>query len=287
MNWFTFSLLSITALATAELLQQKLLNDDNEIDPRSSAVITFGIQTLLALPIIYFFGLGKYFLDVFDKDVFGYLLLTSFTASIAMVFYLKSFMVKNISFSSMLISFSVVVSTILGTLIFNEVLSWQKLVGITLILLAIVSLNYKNVNLEKNHLFGLLAGLFFGVTYTFDKLVVLETHPMIYLFWSFLFVVLLGFAQNPKSVILASKKLRKVDLKHLLISGSGYFVYNICTFFAYSVGGEVGRVDAINNSQVFLIILVEYFILNQKKDMVRKIITAIVAFAGVYILGNF
>lgn len=287
MNWFVFTLISISALAIAELVQQKLLNDENDIDPNSSTVVTFGILTLLAIPAIFLFGEGANFFTVFDPKVFWYLVASSITATAAMFFYLRSFVVKNISFSTMLISFSVVVSTVLGILIFNESIEILKLIGIGLVLVAIAILNFNNAQLEKNNLYGLLAGVFFGITYTFDKMVILEIHPIVYLFWSYLFVVFLSYVQAPKAVNSAIKSLRIVDIRNVLISGAGYFVFNICTFFAYSVGGEVGRVDAINNTQVFLIILAEYFILKQRDGMVRKLVTACIAIAGVFILGNY
>lgn len=77
------------------------------------------------------------------------------------------------------------------------------------------------------------------------------------------------------------------DYKEIAISGIGYFLFNYFTFRAYILGGEVGRVDAINNSQIFLIILFEFFILRQKTSLRRKLITAAIAFTGVMILGFF
>lgn len=287
MTWFGFAILSITALAIAELVQQKLLNDKNDVDPNTSTVLTFGIQTLLAIPIIFLFNEQNNFFLVFDHKVFWYVVLTSITASFAMYFYLKSFVAKNISFSTMFISLSVVVSTLLGIVIFGETTGLMKMFGITLVLSAVAILNFKNEQLEKNNLYGLLAGVFFGITYTFDKMVVLEIHPMVYLFWSFLFVIFIALVQNPRGIIKAIKTLKILDIRNLLISGIGYLVYNLCTFFAYNVGGEVGRVDAINNSQIFLIILAEYFILKQKTGMTRKLVTATIAIIGVYILGNY
>ena len=287
MTWFVFSLISVFALAAAELIQQRLLGDDNDVDPKTSTVLTFGIQTVLVIPVIFIIGQGNNFFAVFDKRVFWFLLLSSVSASFAMYYYLKSFLVKNLSFSTTLISFSVVVSSILGILVFKESVNLEKFIGIFLVLASIVIINYSNEHFERNSLFGLLAGIFFGITYTFDKMVVLEVHPMVYLFWSFLFVILIAFYINPRPVINAIKTLRAVDIRNLMISGTGYLIFNVCTFFAYSVGGEVGRVDAINNSQIFLIIIAEYFILKQRVGTIRKFSTAAIAFLGVYILGNF
>ncbi len=86
--------------------------------------------------------------------------------------------------------------------------------------------------------------------------------------------------------VVNSIKGKKLNVfKPIIISGIGYFLFNLFTFNAYVFGGEVGRVDAINNSQVFLIILFEYFILKHLESVKRKVVTAIIAFSGVFILG--
>ena len=100
-----------------------------------------------------------------------------------MIYYLRSFKVKNISISTIFIAFSVVVSTTLGIIFFSESLYLYKLLGIALVLLAIVSLNISNFQLEKNHFYGLIAGTMFGITYSIDKYIITDSiQPIIYIF---------------------------------------------------------------------------------------------------------
>ena len=155
MTWFIFSLLSILALATAELTQQHLLYLKNGFNARTSAVLTFLFQSLIAIPFLFIFGLSDQIFSIFNQDIFPRVLLVTFISSIAMILYLKSFKVKNISISVIFISSSIIVSTFLGIIFFSESLDSLKFLGIALVLMAIVVVNYKNVTLEKNHLFGL------------------------------------------------------------------------------------------------------------------------------------
>lgn len=285
MHWFAFSLISIFALAVAELTQQHLLNLKNPLSPRTSGVLTFLAQSIFAFPIIFLMGLGGQILNPFYSAVVIPIIAVAFVASVAMIFYFKSFQVKNISFSTILISLSVVVSTTLGIIVFGESTNFLKFLGIVLVMLAIVSVNIKNINIEKNHYFGLIAGIMFGVSYTIDKFIVRSIHPIIYIAWTFALIALFGFLLNPKEVI-SEIRIRKFnDYKPILISAIGYLIFNFATLTAYTVGGEVGKVDAINNSQIFLIILFEYFILRHTTGVRRKVITAIIAFTGVMILG--
>lgn len=287
MTWFYLSLMSIFALAVAELSQQYVLNAKNKIDESVSGSLTFLIQALFTIPILLITGLSTQVFTIFHLDIVLPVLFTNFVASIAMIFYLRSFKVKNISLSSILVSFSVVVSTSIGIVFFHETFTSTKIAGIVIVILAIVGVNYKNLNLEKNHRWGLLAGLMFGLTYSLDKFIVNRIEPFVYIFWGFIFVSLFGFVLNPKKLISAFKESKLHDYLPIVVSGVGYFIYNICTFYAYRLGGEVGRIDAINNSQIFLIILFEYFILKQSQGTFKKILMAVLAFTGVYILGNF
>jgi drug/metabolite transporter (DMT)-like permease len=286
MTWFTFSLLSIFALAIAELTQQHLLNQKDSFSERTSAVFTFIFQSLLTIPVLFILNLESEFFTIFQPQLLPKIILVTILASIAMIFYFKSFRVKNISFSTIFISFSTVVSTILGIIFFSESTSPLKFLGIGLILGAIVVVNYKNAALEKNHFFGLIAGTLFGVSYTLDKGILVYLHPLIYLFWVFLLVAIFGTVLGFKDVKSSLRNKKFSAYKPLLISGLGYFFYNLFTFSAYKIGGEVGRIDAINNSQVFLIILFEFIVLKHTKGSFQKIFSAILVVIGIWILAS-
>jgi len=154
MTWFAFSLLSILVLALAELAQQYLLHTKKYFDERTSVVLTFLIQSILTIPIIFFSGLKARVYTVFLLDTFPFILLVTLISSFAMIFYLRSFKVNNISISSIFVSLSTVVSTSMGVVFFNEGIYLYKVLGIVLVLLAIISLNVKNLSLEKNHFYG-------------------------------------------------------------------------------------------------------------------------------------
>ena len=285
MTWFTLSILSIFVLAGAELTQQYLLNLENAFTARASAVLTFLFQSLLAIPFLFIFGVADQVFAIFNPAIFPRVLLVTFISSISMVLYLKSFQVKNISISTIFISFSAIVSTSLGIIFFSESTNYLKFLGIALVLVAIIIVNYKNAILEKNHFYGLVAGLIFGVSYVLDKSILLNIHPIVYIFWSFLLIAVWGFLLGNKAVINSIKNKKLKNYNPIMVSGAGYFLFNFFTFTAYGIGGEVGRIDAINNAQVFLIILFEFFVLKQTRGTARKLFSAGLAILGIFILG--
>lgn len=285
MTWFILSLLSVLALAGAELTQQYLLNTDDAFTERTSAVLTFLFQSILSLPLLFLFGVSGRLFSAFEPSIFPRVFAVSLLSSFATVFYLRSFKVKNISISTIFTSFSVVISASLGILFLSESVGIQKSSGIALVLAAVILANWKNVVLEKNHFFGLAAGAIFGIVYTLDKSIVSEVHPLVYLFWAFLAIPIWGFVFGSREIVRSLKGKRPGAYVPIAVSGVGYLLFNILTFTAYSLGGEVGRIDAINNTQVFLIILFEYFILKHTEGTLRKAVSAAMAVAGVLLLG--
>ncbi|KKP81156.1 MAG: hypothetical protein UR82_C0071G0016 [Candidatus Moranbacteria bacterium GW2011_GWF1_35_5] len=285
MTWFIFSILSVFALAVAELTQQHLLNSKNPFSARASAVFTFLFQSILTIPFIFIFDLSDQFFSIFNIAIFPKILLVSFLGSLVMILYLKSFKVKNISISTIFVSLSAVVSTFFGIIFFSESVNYLKFIGIGLVLSAIIAVNYKNILLEKNHFCGLVAGIIFGILYVLDKSIVSNIHPLIYIFWSFLMIAVWGFIMGRNKIINSIRGKDFSAYKPIMISAIGYFLYNFFTFTAYTFGGEVGRIDAINNSQIFLIILFEFFVLKQTKGTTRKLLSAGLAIAGIFILG--
>jgi len=131
----------------------------------------------------------------------------------------------------------------------------------------------------------LLAGLIFGLNYTLDKSLILDIHPLVYMFWLFSAIPILLFIFGSKSVLLSFKNKKIGAYKPIVISGLSYIIFNFLTFYAYRVGGEVGRVDAINNSEIFLIILFEFFVLKHTQGTIRKLFSASLAIAGIVMLG--
>ena len=230
------------------------------------------------------FDLHASIFSLWDGSRWRWSIAVGFIASFSRIFYLRSFKVASISFSCIFISWSVVVLTMLGIVCLGESTAATKFLGAALVMLAVGVANFKNLRLEHNHVFALLAGVMFGITYTIDKHVIAAIHPLIYMVWTSSAIALFGLLQAPLRSLRAIRGLRPRDLAPLCVSASAYFLYILCTFSAYATGGEVGRIDAINNSQVFLIIAVEYLLFRQRQGVGRKLGAALLAAAGVLLL---
>ena len=126
---------------------------------------------------------------------------------------------------------------------------------------------------------ALIGGGLYGLAYTIDKHFSIQLNPHIYhIFFAF------SIALN--SLLFRFKKVQKDTAKvtRTLLS-TMFLVYNKFTFMAYASGGEVGRLDAINNSAIFLVLLFEIIVFKDRKQLLLKVICATLAFFGVLILG--
>jgi drug/metabolite transporter (DMT)-like permease len=284
-TWFFLSLISVIAISGADLLQQHLLQVKDPLNERASTVLILLVQSFLSLPLIFLLGLHTEFAKLLDLQLFLKFLLVAAVGSSGVLLYFKSLKVKNISLSVVLAMFSVVVSTTLGIIFFHESTHILKFFGIVLIMLAVILVQWKNNLLEKNHFFALAAGISFGISYTLDKSIVTQINPLLYIFVGFLLSAITSFLFGPFKVIDSIKNKPLKSFRPIVLSGLGYFLFNLFTYLSYLYGGEVGRVDAINNTSVFLIILFEFFVLKETTSLGKKIITALIAFAGVAVLG--
>jgi drug/metabolite transporter (DMT)-like permease len=284
MAWFILSIGSIAFLAGAELAAQKILTRKESLSPTVSAVLGYSLQALMTLPFLLLLPPADRF-RIFEADVFIKYIAVVLIGALGAIVYLQSFKVKNISISIIFGSLSVVVSTALGIIFFHESTGLMKFIGIGLILFAIFILNFRNASLEKNHFYGLLSGILYGAAYYLDKSIVQAVHPLAYIFWVYAGLAVCTFFINPIKTVKSLQAKSSGLVKLVVVSSTGFILYNLLTFFSYTVGGEVGKIDAINNSEVFLIVLFEYFILKQKTSIARKLITTLIAFIGVMLLG--
>jgi len=164
--------------------------------------------------------------------------------------------------------------------------SMLKFVGSLIIIGSIIYLNYeKGSKWNKANNYALAGAGLYGIGFTIDKAFSLSLTPHIYQILFAFSIGLTGLLFRKKQIISDLKKVELSTLKIMGVSALTFFIWNKLNFVAYSVGGEVGRIDSINNSVIFLIILMEFFFLKDRSNLKKKILSAVIAMAGVTMLG--
>lgn len=161
----------------------------------------------------------------------------------------------------------------------------MKFIGSFIVLLAIIFVNYqKKLSFDKYNLYAFLGGVFYGLAYTADKHFVISTSPDFYQIFLCFSVGLASFVFRPKQIILELSKFKKTLVPSIISAIIFFFLYQKFLFWAISVGGEVGRIDVLNNTTIFVIILLEVILLKERNNLSKKIFAAIIASIGATIL---
>lgn len=282
--WFSFALLSFTFLAASELIQKHVMSDASDVSAETNNFIVWSIQGSLALVYLLIF------IPTFELFLTPSLLLQlALLGSIyffAGTLYYTSFKHGSASISIVVASISIAVSTILGILLFSESSNLIKFIGITLIISAITALKTKNSTISSKQIApALMGGTLYGIAYSLDKHFSIQLNPHLYHVFFAWSVALASLVYQGKKIYSEHSKLHKRLLNSMLVAGLLFFCFNKLTFMAYHLQGEVGKIDAINNASIFLVLLVEIIIFRETDHILKKLLTAIIAFIGVVLLG--
>ncbi len=282
--WFVLAMSAVFVLAISEIFQKVSLTNKINISAEANNFIIWVVQGTLALLFVLITGVNTNINFNLELVVQMIIIGTIYFAG-GTLFY-TSYKGNSPSISLILQSFSVIITTSLGILFFAESRSDIKFIGIGIIILAILIANYNpKEKFSKYNLLALGGACLYGIAYTIDKQFSITMNPHIYqiLFCYAIAIMTLVFRGNK-----VVKDLKKVDFGLFkIIFGSAilFFIFNKLNFVAYSIGGEVGKIDAINNSVIFFVIILEILILKDKSSLARKISGSILCFAGILLLG--
>ena len=269
-NWFTLTISGMVCVAIADVSQKISLKGDS---PLSSITNNFIVWNAIGvLSVLYFLNFNLKVPQLTQEFYFGLVPLALFYF-LGGSFYYQSFKSNSVSISAVLATISSVITTALGISFFNESSDPQKFVGSFIVLCAIVFINYqKKLPFDKYNLYALLGGLFFGVAYTLDKYFVLSSSPDFYQIALCFSVGMASFIFRPKQIISELKLFQKKLIPSIISSVVFFFLYQKFLLMALSIGGEVGRIDVLNNTTVFIVILLEVFLLKERKSTIKYIV---------------
>ena len=186
---------------------------------------------------------------------------------------------------------STVFTNILGVIIYHESVTPIKMVGITLVILSIIILFYERHHLRhlfnKYALFVILSAVFYSIGWLLDKYFGLNVDFFIFRFLYSVVNMVIFFMIDMNEMAEGHKAFNEKPKKliiPLLVVSFLYFAYALAYMAAYKNGAEAGKVDAINNIGVFVVIALEAFILKDKTNLLKKIVSAIICVIGVSLL---
>lgn len=281
-NWFTLTMLGLVSVAIADVSQKVTLKGES---PLSSITNNFLVWNLIGVLSLIYFVIFGFSVPELSTDFFVKLIPLAILYFLGGSFYYQSFKSNSVSISAVLATISSVITTTLGIIWFGESTNIYKFVGAFIVFTAIIIVNYqKKMHFDKYNLYALLGGLFYGVAYTTDKYFVISTSPDFYQIALCFSVGMASFIFRPKQIIAELKLFQNKLIPSIASSVIFFFLYQKFLFWAISIGGEVGRIDVLNNTTIFVVILLEVFLLKERKDLKKKLMAAVVATIGATIL---
>lgn len=282
MSWLVLTILGMFAVATADVSQKITLKGQS---PLSSITNNFLVWNGIGILALSYFLLSRQTYPVLTSTFYYQFAPMTVLYFLGGTFYYQSFKSKSVSISAVLATISSVITTFLGILLYGESTNPLKFVGSAFIIGAIFMVNFhKNSHFDKYNLYALLGGIFYGFAYALDKHFVLNSSPDFYQIVLCFAVGMASLVFSPTRIIQELKNFHRGLLISILSSTFFFFLYQKFYFLAYTRGGEVGRIDVLNNTTIFIVILLEYFLLKDRSNMRQKFLSAVVAVIGATLL---
>lgn len=281
-GWLPLTLFGLVTVAIADVSQRISLKGQSPLSSITNNFLVWNGIGLLSL--IYFIVSGQKVPSI-SPQFYYQLVPLAFIYFLGGSFYYQSFKSNSVSISAVLAMVSSLITTYLGIIFYGESTHILKFLGSIIVISAIIYVNLqKSSRFDKYNLYALLGGVFYGFAYTLDKHFVVSSNPNFY-------QIVLCFAVGSASLIVSPRRIvselasfNRQLLPSILSSIIFFFLYQKFYFLAYVRGGEVGRIDVLNNTTIFIVIFLEYFLLKEKENLPKKITAAIVAAIGATIL---
>lgn len=223
----------------------------------------------------------------FPSDIKVYLLLI-----LACIFYalndrLQTSSRKHLQVSvfTILNQLSNVFLIVIGLTVFREPFILTKFLGTGLIIVANVLLFYQrgNIKIDKYAWIGILSTIFMAIAISIDIGNSKQFNLPIYIALTLFLPALMIFLGERLKFSEIIHEYHNIDRKYYLITGISWAlaIFFLLRSFQF---GKVTTVVPLQATSVLFNVLIAYFILGEKEDKCKKIISAILVIVGVFLI---
>lgn len=283
MNWIILVFISAFANSFARIFQKVLLKNKDS-DPFA---FSFVFQMTVAfLFLIYALSTQTLAIPNLSGLAVNLIIMTLFY-SLANLFTFKAFKIAQASEVSIIFASNTVWSVITALIILGEGITIPKILGIILVLIGIIAVNYSKTKwkVNKGHLFALLGALLFGIAFINDVFIISHIQSFsTYMIIIFAVPAISTLLYSPKSIKNITPFFNKKMIFKLLICSFFYGLSALTIFSAYKMGGPASIISPIQQSSIIITVILSYFFLRERDRLSNKIIGTILTFIGVLFL---
>ncbi|MEI6690130.1 MAG: EamA family transporter [bacterium] len=175
-----------------------------------------------------------------------------------------------------------------AAILLGEKIVGSSWIGVGLILLGLVIINYQKTDwhLSKGHIFAILAAILYGFAFTNDAFILghYSSVPS-YLVIAFFLPGLATLLCRPSAIRAIPRLFSNARSTYMIIFGSIAFALSaIAVFTAYKIGGPASLISPITQSSIIFTIIISYFFLGERDNILKKIFGTAAIILGVILL---
>lgn len=278
-NWkfyiIIYLIVSVIFNQSYKIVTKKNIND---------GVLTILIQSISIITCIFLLPLFKF---KFPTDFKVYLFLF-----VSIIFYtindrLGTTARKGLESSTYIIlkQMSTVFMIFMGIVFFKEPFILKKIIGSLLIILSNVLVFYKkeNFKINKHLIFGIVANASLAIALFLDVNNSNKFNLSFYVLLTFLIPMILIFLFERIKIKDVVKEYNNSNKSALIITGVTWTFMMVTKLKSYELG-TISVVATLTSLTVILNIIVSYFFLKEKNNMLRKIIAGLLIIVGIILI---
>lgn len=280
MTWFIFALISVLAIAVANIYQ-KIAMREEESDPLAASIffqfILAGMTGIFAL----FYGFQAPPISQFPLNF----IISAVFYAIGTLLIFKAIKEIEASELAILTAFSAVV-TIIGAIIFlGENFNLKQGIGAVLVLSAVVMVQKKSgLSIKRGVWLALLGESSYAVALLSDTHILRHYDAVSYTpIMSFLPGVIL-LALNPRVITKFKEYANLSYIKNLSLFSFFYGIQAICYYVALNKGANASQMAPIFRIEIILTVILAVVFLREKDNLIIKTLGAIIAVLGIILI---
>lgn len=287
MSWIWWTLIAVISIVFYYFFSKKMFNENDKVDPRFYGGM---LQTMVGLiSLIPALATGWHF--EWNPVTIAWLGVVAVTYTIGPSLYYIGLKHTNLSVTTTLDATGAIYAFILGVLILGESFTLTKIVGMGLIMVAVLVVAGKSTAVNrftKHEILLLIAPLFYAIGSIADNTLIKYSNAMTYLTLSFLVAgIAMTLVNLPRIKEVGVENLKeKTFLKTLTLNAFFVAIYGYASYRAYLDGGEVSAMYPIMQSESVVVPFMAMWLFGEREKFLHKIIGAVLAFAGILLLGG-
>ncbi|OGK64602.1 hypothetical protein A2313_01710 [Candidatus Roizmanbacteria bacterium RIFOXYB2_FULL_41_10] len=281
MSWLFYALIGVVGSSFASVMRRALMKDD-KADAYASAI---AFQFLGFIMILLFSLLNGFSLPPIQTYWLNYLA-QAFLWGLVTVFLFKANKYLEASQVTIIYSFASIVGIVSAVLFLNDNLTVTRVWGTVLIIFSVILVFWQKGKVELNRGFGYMLAvcLCSGVAVTNDAFLLRTTDVFSMLTIGWLTPGLFLLIAHPKAVVRLKYYWHKKHFNSLFWFTLLYALSGAAFYLAIKAGGQVSQVSPISNASIILTVLLSALFLNERNNLLKKLIAAVLVMIGVMLL---